>query len=243
MQAYRGSRAPEFMTTPSRLGHEVAGVLDAIGSSVVGLRLGDQVTCRYVWGAFAEYITCEPFNVKVLPPHFPALDVSLVEILPGVIHAAELGQITPHTDVIITGQGVSGLVITQVIAQYSPRSLVVTDLKDANLALAKKYGATHCYKIPHEHARTMDIVGKDFPNGFEVVIPCLLDGDMMSDALDLLAMAGRIVAYGAWVEGSGEVELGFGAPVPPHSPSPRGLWGASSLHNLAAPTKANNTSM
>jgi threonine dehydrogenase-like Zn-dependent dehydrogenase len=133
----------------------------------------------------------------VLPPHFPKLEISLIEILPGVIHAAELGKITPHTDVIITGQGVSGLVITQVIKQFSPRSLVVTDLKDANLALARKYGATHTYKIPSEHAATMDTVGRDFPNGFEVVVPCLLDGDMMSDALDLLALGGRIVAYGA----------------------------------------------
>lgn len=114
-----------------------------------------------------------------------------------MIHAAELAKITPHTDVIITGQGVSGLVITQVIKQFSPRSLVVTDLKDANLALARKYGATHTYKMPSEHAATMDTVGKDFPNGFEVVVPCLLDGDMMSDALDLLALGGRIVAYGA----------------------------------------------
>ncbi len=147
-------------------------------------------------GAFAEYITCDPFNCKVLPPHFPKLEISLIEILPGVIHAAELGQITSHTDVIITGQGVSGLVITQVVKQFSPRSLVVTDLKDANLALARKYGATHTYKMDSEHQPTMEKVGKDFPNGFEVVIPCLLDGDMMADALDLLAISGRIVAYG-----------------------------------------------
>lgn len=50
LEAYRGSRSPEFMTTPARLGHEVAGVIDKIGASVVGLRVGDQVTCRYVWG-------------------------------------------------------------------------------------------------------------------------------------------------------------------------------------------------
>jgi len=46
LEAYRGSRAPEFMTTPARLGHEVAGVLDKVGDKVVGLRVGDQVTVR-----------------------------------------------------------------------------------------------------------------------------------------------------------------------------------------------------
>ena len=197
LETYRGCRAPEFFSTPMRLGHEVAGVLDAVGDKVVGLRAGDQVTCRYVWGAFAEFIVCEPFNVKVLPPTFPKMEISLIEILPGVIHAAELAKITPHTNVLIMGQGVSGLVITQVCRMFSPKSLAVTDLKDRNLALAKKYGATHVYKIPDEHAPTPEFTKRDFPEGFEVVIPCLLDGDKMQDALDLLALGGRIVMYGA----------------------------------------------
>lgn len=196
LEAYRGTRQPEFMSTPARLGHEVAGVIDKVGKAVVGIRVGDLVTCRYVWGALAEYITCAPFNVKVLPPTFPMLEISLIEILPGVIHAAELARITPHSNVLLTGAGVSGLVIAQVLKLYSPRSLVVTDLKDRNLQLAKTYGATHVYKIPDEHARTMDTVGADFPTGFDIVVPCLLEGDGMMDALDCLAIGGRIVMYG-----------------------------------------------
>jgi threonine dehydrogenase-like Zn-dependent dehydrogenase len=196
LEAYRGLRQPEFMSLPMRLGHEVAGVIDMLGAGTLGVAVGDKVTCRYVWGAFAEYIVCKPFNVKVLPPAFPMLETSLVEILPGVIHAAELANITPHSRVLITGQGVSGLVITQVVALYSPAVLAVTDLKDANLALAKKYGATHTYKLPSEHAATMDTVRGDFPDGFDIVIPCLLDGDGMMDALDSLTISGKIVAYG-----------------------------------------------
>lgn len=196
LEAFRGTRQPEFMSTPTRLGHEVAGVLDQVGKNVHGLKVGDQVTCRYVWGAFAEYIVCTPFNVKVLPPEFPLLETSLIEILPGVIHAAELGQINQNKTVLITGQGVSGLVLTQVIALYSPKALVVTDLRDKNLELARKYGATHTYKIPTPETPTMDIVGKDFPDGFDVVVPCLLEGDGMVDSLDSLATCGKIVMYG-----------------------------------------------
>ena len=196
LEAYRGLRQPEFMSLPARLGHEVAGVIDALGAGTLGVAVGDKVTTRYVWGAFAEYIVCRPFNVKVLPAAFPMLETSLVEILPGVIHAAELAAITPRSRVLITGQGVSGLVITQVVALYSPAVLAVTDLKDANLALARKYGATHTYKLPAADAPTMGTLGADFPGGFDVVIPCLLDGDGMADALDCLALAGTIVAYG-----------------------------------------------
>ena len=196
LEAYRGTRQPEFMSTPMRLGHEVAGVIDAVGANVHGVAVGDQVTCRYVWGAFAEYIVCKPFNVKVLPPRFPLKETSLIEILPGVIHTAELAQITHNTRVLIMGQGVSGLVLTQVLSQFSPAALAVTDLKSKNLDLAKKYGATHCYQLPTEDASTMDYVGEDFPDGFDVVIPCLLEGDGMVDAIDACTTGARLVMYG-----------------------------------------------
>lgn len=196
LEAYRGNRAPEFIITPARLGHEVAGVVDKVGKNVLGIKEGDKVTCRYVWGAFAQYIVCKPFNVKVLPPDFPMKAVSLIEILPGIIHAAERGEIDQTKDVLIMGQGVSGLILTQVVSMYSPRNLVVTDLYDKNLEIAKKYGATHTYKIPTSDTSTMDIVGKDFPNGFDVVIPCLLEGNGMVDAIDCCSMCGRIVMYG-----------------------------------------------
>lgn len=196
LEAYRGTRSPEFISTPARLGHEVAGVIDRVGSKVLGLHVGDRVTCRYVWGAYAQYIVCKPFNVKVLPADFPMKEISLIEILPGVLHTAELGKIDQTKNVLIIGQGVSGLTITQVVKQFSPKNLVVTDLNPRKLELAKRYGATHTYQIPTADTPTMDIVGKDFPDGFDVVIPCLLEGDGMIDAIECCSIGARIVMYG-----------------------------------------------
>lgn len=196
VEVFRGAREPEFITYPTRLGHEVAGIIDKIGSNVMGLKAGDQVSLRYVWGAFAEYVCCSPFSVKVLPPDFPLIEGSLIEVLPGIIHAAEVSEISPSKNVLIMGQGVSGLVMTQVISLYSPRNLVVTDLYEEKLELARKYGATHTYRLSGEACRTMDVLAKDFPDGFDVVIPCMLEGDGMADAIDAAAQNGRIVMYG-----------------------------------------------
>ncbi len=196
LEAFRGTRSPEFVSTPARLGHEVSGIIDMVGDKVVGVKVGDKVTCRYVWGAFAEYIVCKPFNVKVLPPDFPMLEISPIEVLPGIIHAAELGKIDQTKNVLIMGQGVSGLIMTQVVAQFSPKNLVCTDLDPAKLELAKKYGATHTYLLPGKDAPTMEYCGKDFPDGFDVVIPCLLEGDGVIDAIECAAMCAKIVMYG-----------------------------------------------
>jgi threonine dehydrogenase-like Zn-dependent dehydrogenase len=40
------------------------------------------------------------------------------------------------------------------------------------------------------------MISNDFPTGFDVVIPCLLEGDGMVDAIDCTALGGRIVMYG-----------------------------------------------
>ncbi len=196
LEAYRGTRAAEFVSIPARLGHEVSGVIDKVGAKVNGLKVGDLVTCRYVWGAYAQYIVCDPFNIKKLPPDFPEKAVSLIEILPGVIHTAQLARIGAATDVVIMGQGVSGLIITQVLHMYSPRSLVVIDAKEKNLALARQYGATQTYRVDPDANDPYAEVKRDHPDGFEVVIPCLLEGNGMVDAIDLAAMCGRIVMYG-----------------------------------------------
>lgn len=196
LEVYRGAREPEFLSYPTRLGHEVAGIIDKIGEDVIGLKEGDHVCLRYVWGAFAEYICCNPFSVRVLPKDFPLMEGSLIEITPTLLHTAERSEISPNKNVLIMGQGVSGLAMTQIIHLFSPRNLVTTDLFDEKLKLSKKYGATHTYKLPSADANTMDIVGKDFPDGFDVVIPCLLEGNGMVDAIDVAAQNGRIVMYG-----------------------------------------------
>lgn len=196
LESYRGIRRPEFLSTPARLGHEVSGVIDKVGEQVRGLQVGQRVTCRYVWGAFAEFIVCKPFNVHTVSDCLKDEDISPIEVLPGILHAVERAQITPNSDVLIMGQGVSGLVMTQAAALFAPRSLAVTDLKEKNLELAKRYGATHTYKLSGHDATTMETLHADFPHGFEAVIPCLLEGNGMMDALDCCAFAGRIILYG-----------------------------------------------
>jgi threonine dehydrogenase-like Zn-dependent dehydrogenase len=196
LEAFRGKRRPEFITFPARLGHEVAGVIEKLGKNVRGLKIGQKVTCRYVWGAYAEYIVCRPFNVQAVPDDFDMKDISLIEILPGVIHAAELSKCDSGRTVLITGQGVSGLVLTQVMSLYSPKELVVTDTKERNLELSKKYGATVGYKIPDSSTPTMDVLKNDYPEGFDIVIPCLLEGGSMVDAIHCARTGGKIVMYG-----------------------------------------------
>lgn len=123
VEAFLGRREPEFAAMPMRLGHEVAGLVDAISPEGSEVAVGDTVATRYVWGALAEYIVCRPFNVIVLPKDFSLIDASLIEIMPRVLHAVDIGQIDASKKVLIMGQGVSGLVMTQVVRRHGPKAL------------------------------------------------------------------------------------------------------------------------
>jgi L-iditol 2-dehydrogenase len=207
VETFLGRRAPEFVSTPARLGHEVAGVVDAVGPGVSYVHVGDHVATRYVWGALAQYLVCRPFNVVVLPKEFPLIEGSLIEIMPGVLHAADLAAVNSTRSVLVMGQGVSGLVMTQVLRLRKPAALVVTDLFESKLKLAARFGATATYRMPRTDVATMSVVGSDFPNGFDVVIPCHLDGSGVADAVEAAAQNGRIVIYGCL--GKGREPLDF----------------------------------
>ena len=207
LEAFRGTRKPEFISFPARLGHEVAGIIDTVGEHIQGLKPGMQVACRYVWGAYAQYIICKPFNVQVMPDSFSLKSISLIEILPGVIHTAELATIDSGTTVLIMGQGVSGLMLTQLLSLYSPAELVVTDLKERNLEIARNYGATNTIKIPSYDIQTAEYLKEAYPQGFDVVIPCLLDGDCVMDAVNCTRIGGKVVLYGGIGTAKGDFDF------------------------------------
>ena len=158
LEAYRGLRKPEFISFPARLGHEVGGVIEKLGKNIKGLKVGQKVTCRYVWGAYAEYIVCKPFNVQVIPDEFDLLDISLIEILPGVIHAAELSKCDSGRTVLITGQGVSGLMLTQVMSLYS-RVYWKVLVSRMRLHVQGRVGRLSCMAVS-EHAKNLSISSK-----------------------------------------------------------------------------------
>ena len=141
VEIYQGHRPPVQTEGPARLGHEAAGVVEEVGRHVRGLRPGDPVVVRGVWGCFAERVAASTrpatqcvsaafHQVVKLPPDIPIEDASILEVVPKTLKAVARAGISPASDVLIKGQGVSGLLLTQAARLYSPNMLVVADLFD-----------------------------------------------------------------------------------------------------------------
>lgn len=154
--------------TPMTIGHEYVGVVVDKGEGVKNINIGDRVTgeghiacghCRNCRrgklhvcenttgvgvnrdGAFAEYLSLPAENVVRLDPRIPDEMASIMDPFGNATHTA-LSFPLLGEDVLITGAGLIGSMATAICRFAGARYVVVSDLSDYRLDIAKKMGAT-----------------------------------------------------------------------------------------------------
>lgn len=128
-------------TFPWYPGHEVSGVVEAVGSEVTWPRVGDHVAAWVTTHGFADQLVVEAEHcvpVDGVPP-----ELSLAEPLACAVNAIEMSEIRLADDVLVIGAGYMGLLLQQLAAQRGPRHLIAVDVRDEALDRALAFGATH----------------------------------------------------------------------------------------------------
>lgn len=154
--------------TPMTIGHEYVGEVVEIGKGVKNVKIGDRVTgeghiacghCRNCRrgklhvcentigvgvnrdGAFAEYLCIPESNVVHLDSRIPDEIASIMDPFGNATHTA-LSFPVLGEDVLITGAGLIGTMAVAICRFAGARNIVVSDLSDYRLDIAKKMGAT-----------------------------------------------------------------------------------------------------
>lgn len=154
--------------TPMVIGHEYVGVVAKIGLGVRNIQVGDRVTgeghiacghcrncrrgklhvCEYSIGvgvnrdgAFAEYLCIPESNVVKLDARISDEMASIMDPFGNATHTA-LSFPLIGEDVLITGAGLIGTMATAICRFAGARHIVVTDISDYRLNIAKQMGAT-----------------------------------------------------------------------------------------------------
>lgn len=189
---------------PRFIGHEVSGVVDALGPNVDGVREGDRVTVYAEGEGYAEQVVVPAKWVVPLKPDTPfehALGEPVACSVNGVRKAdPELGA-----SVCIVGCGFMGLVMLQVFKARGAGCVIAVDRRASVLELAARLGADE----------TLDSDRTDV----EEAVRELTDGDGVDigveaagvqPTLDLTArlvrMEGKLVVFGFHLGGTREVD-------------------------------------
>ena len=217
---------------PDDGGHEFAGEIVEIGSEVhlehFNMKIGDRVsaeghvTCGYCRncragkrhlcrntvgvgvnrpGSFAEYVAVPAFNVYKLPEDVSDEMGAIFDPFGNAAHTALAFDLVGE-DVLITGAGPIGI-MAAAIAQYAgARHVVVTDMNDYRLDLAKKMGATRCVNVKNESLKdTMSDLG--MTEGFDVGLEMSGAPPAFQSMLETMNHGGKIAMLGLMPNGAG----------------------------------------
>jgi threonine 3-dehydrogenase len=160
--------AQRTIKTPMTIGHEYMGEVVDMGSGVKNIKIGDRVTgeghiacghCRNCRrgklhvcentvgigvnrdGSFAEYLSLPAENVVHLDSRVSDEMASIMDPFGNATHTA-LSFPLIGEDVLITGAGLIGTMATAICRFAGARNIVVSDLSDYRLDIARKMGAT-----------------------------------------------------------------------------------------------------
>lgn len=213
--------AQSTIPVPMTVGHEFFGVVEAVGDAVRGLEVGQRVsgeghiTCGYCRncragkrhlcrntvgvgvnrpGCFAEFLAIPAVNVFPVPDDIPDEIASFFDPLGNAVHTALSFDLVGE-DVLITGAGPIGIMAVAIAKHVGARHVVITDLNDYRLELARDMGATRAINVKHTNLQeTMDEIG--MREGFDVALEMSGSGHAMRDMFAAMNHGGRVAILG-----------------------------------------------
>jgi len=213
--------ASNTIPVPMAVGHEFCGEVVECGIEVKGFNVGDRVsaeghvTCgvcrncragrRHLCmnavgvgvnraGAFADYISVPAFNVFKLPDAITDEMASILDPLGNATHTALSFDLVGE-DVLITGAGPIGIMAVAIAKYAGARHIVITDVNDYRLDLARKMGASIALNVTSGSLdQTMQDLGME--EGFDVGMEMSGNESAFQDMLRTMHHGGKIALLG-----------------------------------------------
>ncbi len=219
---------PITVPSPMAVGHEFAGEIVEMGSEVRGLSLDQRVSaeghitcghcrncragkrhlCRNTSGvgvnrsgSFAEYVAIPAVNICPLPAGISDDLGAILDPLGNAAHTALEFDLVGE-DVLITGAGPIGIMAVAIARHVGARNIVITDVNDYRLGIAKQMGATRAVNVTRKSLK--DVMDElQMTEGFDVGLEMSGVSAAFGDMLDTLNHGGKIAMLGILPDGTG----------------------------------------
>ena len=93
-------------------------------------------------GAFADYVVVPARVLYALPATVSFEEAAMVEPLSVAVHAVALSEIKKGSTALVVGAGMIGLLVLQSLKEAGCSQIIVSDIDDTRLKLARDLGAT-----------------------------------------------------------------------------------------------------
>ena len=203
------------------VGHEYVGEIVALGQEVRGFSVGDRVSgeghitcghcrncragrrhlCRNTVGVgvnrpgcFAEFVVIPALNAFKLPDAIDDEIAAILDPLGNAVHTALAFDVVGE-DVLITGAGPIGIMAAAIVRFVGARHVVITDVNDYRLELARKMGATLALNVTRE---SLDDAMKQLgmQEGFDVGLEMSGNATAFRDLLRTMHHGGSVALLG-----------------------------------------------
>ena len=213
--------AVDHIKPPMTIGHEYVGEIAALGEGVTGLTIGQRVsgeghlTCHHCrnchngniqWckdtvsvgvdrdGAFAEYLCIPQENVIIIDESLDEDVVAFFDAFGNATHTALMFPLIGE-DVLITGAGPIGIIAAAVCRHAGARRVVITDVNDYRLELAKKMGVDAAVNTAKEDLPQI-MKEQGLVEGFDVGLEMSGNGMALQQMIGAMRNGGKISLLG-----------------------------------------------
>lgn len=183
-----------FKNYPQRIGHEIAGIVEKVGSNVVDFTVGQKVTAFIDKYGYSEYVSVEPDCVIALGDNVD-LEQAIGEPIGCVVNGARRAGIKLGDTVVLVGVGFMGLIMLQVIRSLGASRIIAVDTRKEALESAKQLGADYVFNPLQDNV--MEEVKKlTDEKGADVVIELTGNQQGLDLSGELVKIRGRLVVFG-----------------------------------------------
>lgn len=212
--------AQRTIRVPMIIGHEFVGSIVEKGVDVSGFEIGDRVSgeghiicnvCRSCRagkrhlctntigvgvnrdGCFAEYLSLPASNAWHVDDNVPDEIAAYLDPYGNATHCVLSFDLVGE-DVLINGAGPIGIISVAIAKHVGARNIVITDVNDYRLDLARKMGATRAINVNRQSIRQcMKELGMI---GFDVGLEMSGNGHAFENMLESMHHGGRIALLG-----------------------------------------------
>lgn len=200
---------------PLIMGHEAAGEIAAVGKAVDTVTVGDRVTIQpllylsdpktgyrvrkligmHLPGAYADYVVVPVHNVYPLPDTLPFTTAALTEPTAVAVHAVSTTHVHPYDTALVVGAGTIGLLTMQALLLAGVEKVVMSDVSEARLSVAKATGAAATIN-PNTQEFARFVEQQTGGQGFDVTFEAVGVAPAVAQSLQAVRDGGTVVWIG-----------------------------------------------